>query len=199
MLRALVHFHQGPIIVDKTGQALWEKYPKRFSDVFVHLASVKYVLYVIPQSFMTCGRSVKEKEFSLISYCIIYLYHSLVTSSQISCSQITRSLIPQFPITCYRTLTTRLITPLDPSLSTTHLVPSLLLSNLLPDNLVAPTKPVLVKLDTPPPPLLSISIYLTCVIHSRLYGKIYTNKTSETTRMQLLDYHGLAGRRLVNC
>ena len=61
MLRAPVRFHQGPINVEKTGLTLGKKYSNIFRDIFVRLASVEYVFYVILQSLMTCGRNVKEK------------------------------------------------------------------------------------------------------------------------------------------
>ena len=60
-------------------------------DVFVRLASAKYVFYIILQSFMTYGRSVKEKLFSFISYCIVYFNHAPITCAQI-CSLTDHSL-----------------------------------------------------------------------------------------------------------
>ena len=36
-----------------------------------------------PTDFMTCGRSVKEKVLSFISYCILFFNHSPITCAQI--------------------------------------------------------------------------------------------------------------------
>ena len=127
--------------------ALREKYGNIFRDVFVHLASVKYVFYVSLQSFMTCRRSFKEKVFSFISYCILCFNHSLITCAQI-CS-LPNLLLParllrnsHSPIALSpRSLAPRSLLPPnhslpDRSLAPTHPVPSRLLSNLLPDLLI---------------------------------------------------------------
>ena len=71
MCRALGRFYQEYINVKKTGIPLRRKYGNIFRDVFVRLASVKYVFYIFLPSFMTCRRSVKEKAFSFIYYCTV--------------------------------------------------------------------------------------------------------------------------------
>ena len=69
--------------VEKTGKLLREKYGNIFTDVFVRIASVNYVFYISLQSFMTCGRSVKEKIFSFISYYILFFNPSTITCAHI--------------------------------------------------------------------------------------------------------------------
>ena len=66
-----------------------EKYSNIFRDLFVSIASVKYVFYLSLHSFMTCGWNVKEKEFSFISYCIFYVDHFLIARNQMFFSPIT--------------------------------------------------------------------------------------------------------------
>ena len=83
MWRSLVRLYQEFINVEKNGIALRGKYSNIFRDVFVRLASFQYVFYSSLQSFMTCGRNVKEKEFLFISYCIPYFNHLPITRAQI--------------------------------------------------------------------------------------------------------------------
>ena len=80
--RALRLFYQRPINSEKPGTSLRGKYGNIVRDVFVHLASIEYVFYISLQSFVTCGRSVKETVFSFISYCIFF-NHSSITCAQI--------------------------------------------------------------------------------------------------------------------
>ena len=129
-------------ILEKTGIPLREQYGKIFSDVFVGLASVEYVLYVSLQSFMICGQSVKEKLLSFISYCVIFSITPQSLAPKFSRSPITLSPIPCYPITSSATITTQSLFSNDHLLpdrliAPTHLVPSLLMSNLLPDFLIA--------------------------------------------------------------
>ena len=51
--------------------------------IFVCLASVWYVFYESLQSFMTCGRSVKE--FSFISYFLFIINPQRVLSAALLC------------------------------------------------------------------------------------------------------------------
>ena len=83
LFRALVQFHQGLINVEKTMNVLRGKYGNIFWDLFVRLVLFHYVFYVSIQSFMICGRSVKEKVLSYMYYCIVYLHHSPFTCARL--------------------------------------------------------------------------------------------------------------------
>ena len=109
------------------------KIRKKFRYVFIRLASVEYVFYISLHKFITCGRSVKEKVFSFISYCILFFITPQSLAPIFSCSPITCSLIFCSPITRSATLTLRSLFPPNNS----HPVPSLLLSNLIPGCLIA--------------------------------------------------------------
>ena len=55
----------------------FEKIGRR--DVFVRLVSIRYIFYISLQSSMTPWGSFKEKLFSFISYCILFINHSPIT------------------------------------------------------------------------------------------------------------------------
>ena len=114
---------------------------QHFRYVFLLLASIKYVFYVSLQIFMTYGRSVKEKVLSFISYCF-FLITTWSLAPKFAHSPITHSPIPGSLIAHSATLTTWSLFPPnhllpDCLLAPTHPVPSLLLSNLLHDCLIA--------------------------------------------------------------
>ena len=105
-------------IFEKAAIALRVKYSNIFRDVFVHL-----VFYISIQSFMTCRRSVKEKIFSFISYCVLYFNHSPITCTQIYRSPITCSPIPCSMIARSETFTPQYPFPLITLSPINHLLP----------------------------------------------------------------------------